>query len=116
MICGGYQEYQDPEARRFPQGKQNPGLHLQLYRDPLPTTRKDHMTTTLRDSWLSTGATQAEVYAELRGIFKGRSIGLETFKRALRGGKTPEDRTVAQINRAFAEVRRKSREQINDSK
>lgn len=64
--------------------------------------------TTLRDSWLSTGATQAEVYRKIRELFKKRAIHRSTFMEALKPLTRvhAEERTVMQITRAFAEIRR----------
>lgn len=67
---------------------------------------------TLRESWLSTGATQADVYRIIKSIFRVRAIHLSTLKQALRIRQpnrpevTQESRTLAQINRAFAEIRK----------
>lgn len=63
---------------------------------------------TLRDAWLSTGATQADVHEEIRKLFAGNAIDKKTVWRALSdGGPTPETRTANQINRALAEIRRR---------
>lgn len=65
---------------------------------------------TLRDAWLSTGATQADVHRKIRELFKGRGINFSTLKEHLKPSAraNPEPRTLAQINRAFAEIRKEA--------
>jgi len=64
----------------------------------------------LRDSWLLTGATQADVYRIIEKLFKRYAITFSTLKEHLKPGvrALPEPRTLAQINRAFAEIRKEN--------
>lgn len=61
---------------------------------------------TLRESWLSTGATQSGLYKVIQRLFGINAIEKSTFERALRGAHEPEARTKNQIARACSEMLR----------
>jgi hypothetical protein len=62
----------------------------------------------LREAWLSTGATQAALYRELRTLFGSLAISESAYHRAMSGKVEAEDRTQKQIHKAAESLKRKA--------